>query len=351
MSTVRYTKLKLNNSLLKALHKRFITFDTETTGLDPWCCRVIEVGAVLFEHGKPVSRYGSLVHSVDFVPYEAQMVNHITSAMLRQAPRPEKVYHDLMEFFGDALCGGTILVGHNATFDMRFLEMELRRLNQNADILYADTCSLSRTALPNLYSHTQDTVAHHFGIRNKQSHRAETDAETCGEILVKMLPILESSEKMLSETESRDTKRQKYEPDADKKAFCNAMIHNACSENVQTDHLCFQQAGKLLHVRSVMPLFSINLEGKHPYILAEKALLDTIADSSQYQNCTAGEAKLYDNAVRLPVGDDATGLAQQILIRALSQYTYKQDVILKDAVQYWEVKREMELCWKPDESE
>ncbi len=350
MSIVKYTKLKLNTTLLKTLKKRFITFDTETTGLEPWYSRVIEVGAVLFEDGKAVKEYGSLIHSVNHVPWDAQNVNHITDRMVQAAPTPAKVYAELLQFFGDAISGDTILVGHNATFDMKFLAMELGKMNIDADLIYADTCSLSRTALPSLYNHTQDAVARYFGVINKQSHRAVTDAKTCGEIMMKMIPILEQNEKVLDEEKKRSEKHETYRPHSQEKAFCAAMMKTAELNGEMIKQLSFQQAGKLLHIRTGFPLFTVNLEGRNPYFVSERCLFSSVLTPEKcvFTPCTAAEAKLYEDAVRLSAGENAIQLAEELLTRAYASSLAKLEGLQMNAEARWTMKRELELFWKSE---
>ena len=343
MSILSFNKLGLSAPLLSVLEKRFIAFDTETTGLDSYYDRIIEVGAVLFENGKPVREYGSLVHSVSCVPYEARMVNHISDQMVRSAPEPEKVYAELCAFFGDALTGDTVLVGHNATFDMGFLNAEFARLGISADIVYADTCSLSRVALPHLSSHRQDDVARAFRIQNRQSHRAVTDAEVCGQIMVEMIPLLRKSEKVEKETQRRLEKQAKYEPCEEEKEICRTLSAGLSGP------LYFQKAGKLVHVRTEKPLFSLCLTGKHPYVVGSRASLEQIRleaetlAGAEIRAGSAAEEKLYTDAVRL-LSEGETASAALMLVQMLADGA---DAGL-DAQERWKLRRELELCWTPD---
>ena len=344
-----YTKLKLTGSLVKSLQERFIAFDTETTGLDPYYCSIIEVGAVLFEGGKPVKSYGSLIHAVDYVPYEAQAVNHISNAMVKSAPEPEQVYGELIDFFGDALQGDTLLVGHNMTFDMKFLTREFNRRGISADLLYTDTCALSRVVAPNLYNHTQDTVARHFGIRNQQSHRAESDATTCGMICVAMMPLLLEQEKLVSEAEKRLAKKEKNEPGEEETALCLSLAADL-PEDALLEKLSFQRAGKLVHVRAPEPFFAFNLTSRKPYLLAsESTMKELLAGLPEREDLelvpgTAGEEKLYPEARRLFLKkEEIEEMAGRIL-----QMEWPEEEIL-DAALRWNQRRERELFWSPIE--
>ncbi len=173
----------INNYTIEKLKTRYIAFDTETTGLNPSRDRIIELGAVLFENGKCVKRFQSLVNPGVFIPARVTAVNNITNSMIKNAPTEEIVYSELAEFLKDAYNEQTIICAHNARFDMSFLSETLMRLGYNANINYIDTLTFAKQKIKGLYNYKQDTVAHYFDIENEQAHRAASDAETCGKIL------------------------------------------------------------------------------------------------------------------------------------------------------------------------
>ena len=336
-----YTKLKLNQTLLNALEKRFIAFDTETTGLDAYWNRIIEVGAVLFENGEPVKQYGSLIHSVDYVPYDAQAVNHITNAMVRSAPSVEEVYPALLDFFGDAVGGDTIIVGHNATFDMKFLAAELWRFGASADILYADTCAMSRRAFPELWSHTQDSVARRLDVYNQQAHRAVSDAETCGKIMVKLIPILQEDVKVREEAEKREKKKAAYVPEESDREICCSLLESVS----ETDELSFRKQGKLVHAKGRGPLFSWNFSGRNPYLVLEQKWLEQLnAEDLVVKKASGTELKLYENAYRLIGTPEVLREYAKILIRMTMEEDRKRSL---SASEHWNMIRDHELFWRP----
>ena len=164
----------------------FVAFDTETTGLSPASCRVIEVGAVSFRNGQKHRSLGTVVQSCLHNPCE--FVNHITGNELLKAPKPCDIYPVLLDFFEQESNGPVLLVGHNANFDMRFLEMELSLLDLDVAVDYVDTMQLARQRiiLPN---YKQGTIERYFGLHNEAAHRAKEDAETCGNILLRLLDL------------------------------------------------------------------------------------------------------------------------------------------------------------------
>ncbi len=109
--------------------------------------------------------------------------------MVKAAPKEEEVYKKLVNFLGDALDKKTLICAHNAKFDMSFLSETLKNLGCEGIINYVDTLSILRSLIPGLNNYKQNTVAKHLNIINKESHRAVTDAEVCGQILWQLIRI------------------------------------------------------------------------------------------------------------------------------------------------------------------
>jgi len=173
-------KILVDKIALDAMKERYIAFDVETTGLSPYADRIIELGAVLFEKGVHVKKYGTLVNAKVSIPASATAINNISNEMIKNAPSEEVVYSSLIDFLGDALQEKTVICAHNAKFDLDFLSQTLMRLGYDANIYYVDTLSLSRNLIKGLENYKQDTVAAQFDIYNDNAHRAESDAEICG---------------------------------------------------------------------------------------------------------------------------------------------------------------------------
>ena len=165
----------------------YVSFDVETTGLSPISDRIVEIGATIFQNGTVQRVFSSLVNPGTSISQSASAVNHITNSMLNSAPSEKEVYSQLVDFLGDALCGGIVMCAHNAKFDFDFLCNTLSRLGFNANIEYIDTLSLSRKYLHELKNYKQSTIENYFGLTNSTSHRAASDAENCGRILHHLL--------------------------------------------------------------------------------------------------------------------------------------------------------------------
>ena len=187
MGKVVIEEVELFKGVVGQLNKKFIAFDTETTGFSPYKDRIIELGAVLFINNKETAYFNSLVKTDVKNSYYAYKVNKISEEMLESAPLEIDIYPKLVEFLEEVLNGNIILVAHNAIFDMRFLKNTLERLGYSGHIRYLDTLKISYM-FPTI-DHHQSTIAEYLGIRNDEEHRAYTDAITCGKILNKILEI------------------------------------------------------------------------------------------------------------------------------------------------------------------
>lgn len=188
-SNLRLVTLDLNN--INEIKEKFIAFDIETTGLNSYSDRIVELGAVVFENGLPVDKFSSLVNPNKSISPEASRVNNITNEMLLTAPLESEVYEKFVEFIKSSLDDNICICAHNATFDIGFLSNTLNRLGYDCNISYIDTLSISRKVLNNnVINHKQETIAKYFDIENEAKHRAVTDAETCGKILVNLLPLV-----------------------------------------------------------------------------------------------------------------------------------------------------------------
>ena len=187
MGKVVIEEVELFKEVVGKLNKKFIAFDTETTGFSPYKDRIIVLGAVLFINNKETAYFNSLVKTDVKNSYYAYKVNKISEEMLESAPLEIDIYPKLVEFLEEVLNGNIILVAHNAIFDMRFLKNTLERLGYSGHIRYLDTVKASHI-FPTI-DHCQSTIAEYLGIVNKNEHRAYTDALTCGKILNKVLEI------------------------------------------------------------------------------------------------------------------------------------------------------------------
>ena len=104
---------------------RYVALDVETTGLSPKNGdRVIEIGAVAIKDRCIVAEFSSLINSGKSIPWQVQHVHGITNEMLGGEPKPDEVWSEFYKFIA-----GSILVAHNASFDIGFLRHEFALLS------------------------------------------------------------------------------------------------------------------------------------------------------------------------------------------------------------------------------
>lgn len=276
------TKTEVNHDVLKALKHRYIAFDVETTGLYPSSDRIVEIGAVLFENGKPTKKYGTLVNAMVSIPSSATEVNHIDNNMIKTAPSETEVYRNLVDFLGDALQKNTIICAHNAKFDFGFLSETLMRLGYDGNIRYVDTLSLSRKWVKGLVNYKQETVANYFGLHNTNAHRAENDAEICGNLLWKLLQIIDL------EYEKSSRMLENSKPNEEEKEVC-AVIHNIITDRKgDTDLLGFyKNSSGYIDVCYLYTILKFKFAKKGKYIIVKSNIKGL--ENYRKEPCTISE--------------------------------------------------------------
>ncbi len=169
----------------------FVVFDTETTGLRPEAGdRVISIAGVRVRGGRVMRRdiFDALVHPGRAIPPESMKFHGITDSMVADAPVMEVVLPAFLQF-----AGGAVLVGHEASFDLRFLEPEARRLAQlslSTGRPILDTRLLSRALHGPGADHTLEAMALRLGVEVDGRHSALGDALMTAEIFVRLMALL-----------------------------------------------------------------------------------------------------------------------------------------------------------------
>jgi DNA polymerase III subunit epsilon len=164
----------------------FLAFDTETTGLFPMMHRLVELGAVRFRSdGRELATFQTLIDPHLPIPPDVQQVHDITDAMVRGQPTVEQVIPYFIEFLG---APDTILLAHNALFDLGFLAMALTRLG----IAYpphdvCDTLEIARRLYPTRPNHSLEHIVTRLNVANRAEHRALSDARLVKDVFLAML--------------------------------------------------------------------------------------------------------------------------------------------------------------------
>ncbi|MEA3306259.1 MAG: 3'-5' exonuclease [Elusimicrobiota bacterium] len=148
----------------------FASLDVETTGLSPLNSRVCEIAAVTFQNDERKENFSSLINPEMDIPAVASNVHGITDDMIAGSPKFGEVIPKLA-----AIMEGTVLLGHNVKFDIKFLQMEFERVGMKfPELEFVDTLEIARK-FGNFTNNRLGTVAKELGIAAEGWHRALSD--------------------------------------------------------------------------------------------------------------------------------------------------------------------------------
>ena len=165
---------------------REIVLDTETTGLDPHDGhRLVEVACVELFNFVPTGKHLHIyINPERDVPHEAAAVHGLTGKFLADKPLFSQIYTDLLDFIG-----GDPLVIHNAEFDVRFLNHELRTVGHpGLASKVIDTIHICRQRFPGSPANL-DAVCRRFNIDNsgREFHGALLDSQLLAEVYLELM--------------------------------------------------------------------------------------------------------------------------------------------------------------------
>jgi DNA polymerase III subunit epsilon len=166
---------------------REIVLDTETTGLDPsQGHRVVEIGCIeLFNHVPTGKTFHKYVNPERDMPVEAFNVHGLSEEFLREQPLFADVAEELLAFIGEAP-----VIAHNADFDFRFVNAELRRCGHPivAPTRAIDTVGIARARFPGAPA-SLDALCKRFTIDNaaRTLHGALLDAQLLAEVYLELI--------------------------------------------------------------------------------------------------------------------------------------------------------------------
>lgn len=178
----------------RALDDRLLTqlsytvFDTETTGLEPSAGdEIIQIGATRIVNGRLLRNetIDQLIDPGRRLKPESIPIHGITEEMVKGQPTIDQVLPTFHEF-----CEDTVLVAHNAAFDMRFLQLKEAATGIVFPHPVLDTLLLSAVIHPHQESHRLEAIAERMGVSVIGRHTALGDAIVTGEIFLRMIPLL-----------------------------------------------------------------------------------------------------------------------------------------------------------------
>lgn len=167
---------------------REIVLDTETTGMNPETGdRIVEIGAVELEGHIPTGRTLQIyINPEREVPAEATAVHGITNEFLKDKPVFSQIYTDFLDFIGN----DGVLVIHNAEFDMKFINWELKQVGHPpiAPSRVIDTLAMARKKFPGSPA-SLDALCRRYNIDNtaRTFHGALLDSELLAEVYLELL--------------------------------------------------------------------------------------------------------------------------------------------------------------------
>jgi DNA polymerase-3 subunit epsilon len=175
----------------RPLHElAYTVFDTETTGLNPSeGDEIIQIGATRIVGGK-LRRQESFEQLVDpqrSIPAASIPIHGIQPEMVAGQPTIDTVLPAFHKF-----CADTVLVAHNAAFDMRFLQLKEERTGVRFEQPVLDTLLLSAAVHPNQDSHRLEAIAERFDVTVIGRHTALGDAMVTAEVFMKLIPLLQA---------------------------------------------------------------------------------------------------------------------------------------------------------------
>ncbi len=160
----------------------YCIFDLETTGFKPGLDKITEIAVAKVKDGKIIDEYTTFVNPQRPIPKNVQELTHITDAMVENAPTIEDVLPEFIEF-----TKGTILVAHNASFDLGFITYFAKEQHLQINNMAIDTLTISREMYEHYQNHKLGTIAENMCIISEGAHRAINDVRVTVQIFNQMI--------------------------------------------------------------------------------------------------------------------------------------------------------------------
>ena len=175
----------VENGKNQDLDTTYCVLDLETTGFSATTEKITEVGIMKLKNGEVVDEFSCFVNPEKHIPERVTEVTHITDEMVADSETIDKVFPKILEFLGDS-----IIVAHNAGFDVGFLKQTAKNLGYEFDYTYIDTLSLAKDLFPDYKKYKLGKIAENLGIKVEVAHRALDDVDTTVKVFKVMLDIL-----------------------------------------------------------------------------------------------------------------------------------------------------------------
>ena len=176
----------------------YCVLDLETTGFSFRTEKITEIGIMKIKNGEVLDEFSCFVNPEKPIPQRVVEVTNITDDMVKDAETIDKVFPKMMEFIGDS-----VLVAHNADFDIGFLKYNAKELGYTLDNTYLDTLRLAKELFPDYKKYKLGIIAENLGIKVEVAHRALDDVDTTVKVFNVMIGMLK--EKGAKKIEDIDT--------------------------------------------------------------------------------------------------------------------------------------------------
>ena len=191
----------------------YCVLDLETTGFSAKTEKITEIGIMKVKNGEVIDEFSCFVNPEKHIPQRVSEVTNITDDMVKDAKTIKDVFPDVLEFLGDP--NNTVIVAHNANFDVGFLKQNAINLGYKFDYTYLDTLSLAKDLFPNYKKYKLGKIAENLGIKVEVAHRALDDVDTTVKVFKVMMDMLkEKGAKTVADIDQlaadEETKKEEY---------------------------------------------------------------------------------------------------------------------------------------------
>ena len=196
----------------------YCVLDLETTGISITTEKITEVGIMKVKNGEVIDEFEIFVNPEKPIPQRVVEVTNITDEMVKDAETIDKVFPKILEFVGDS-----IIVAHNASFDVGFLKHNAKLLGYEFNNTYIDTLPLAKDLFPDLKKYKLGKIADSLGIEVDVAHRALADVDTTVKVFNVMLKKLKA--KGINTVDEIDSATK--DPEAQKEEFKKQRSYHA----------------------------------------------------------------------------------------------------------------------------
>ena len=184
----------------------YCVLDLETTGISFRTEKITEVGIMKIRNGELLDSFSCFVNPEKPIPQKVVEVTNITDDMVKDADTIDKVLPKVIEFIGDS-----VLVAHNADFDIGFLKYNATALGLKLNNTYIDTLKLAKELFPQYKKYKLGIIAENLGIKVDVAHRALDDVDTTVKVFNIMLDMLkEQGVKTLDDIDKKESGKADY---------------------------------------------------------------------------------------------------------------------------------------------